>query len=50
MEFKCPVRTTLLIPMRVISVLMLFLMLLPQFYYEYGPGFLFSVFEWGQIL
>ena len=45
MEFKCPVRTTLLIPMRVISVLMLFLMLLPQFYYEYGPGFLFSVLE-----
>ncbi len=33
MEFKCPVRTMLLMSMRVISVLMLFLMLLPQAYY-----------------
>ena len=45
MEFKCPVRTTLLMPMRVISVLMLFLMLLPQFYNEYGSGFLFFGLE-----
>ena len=44
MKFKCPVRTTLLMPMRIISVLMLFLMLLPQFYNEYGSGFLFFVF------
>ncbi len=33
MEFKCPVRTMLLMSMRVISVLMLFLMLLQQAYY-----------------
>lgn len=45
MEFKCPVRTTLLMSMRVISVLMLFLMLLPHSYGEYGFVFLFFVLE-----